>query len=123
MRAIVCAATLALAITTAADAQTRNRGARAVDKALNDAVKCSTDAIARLDDGRSDASSVARAVVQECKIQSDILFNLMAADPALGHFTTPNARREWLEEMKASELDKTTLWVLEYRAALRRKDC
>jgi hypothetical protein len=76
--AIVCGA-LMLTITSV-DAQTRP-----VDKALNAWANCSTDAIMRLDDGRSDAASVARAVIAECRMKREILLYQMAADMLKDH--------------------------------------
>jgi hypothetical protein len=117
MRAIMVGAWMALAITAGA-AQTRNK-ITAEDKALNDWASCTADAIVRLDDGKSDAASVARAVSVECRMKRDILLNLMSASDLLGDLA-PTARRAWLEEMKAGDVDRETSMVLEYRAASRR---
>jgi hypothetical protein len=74
-RIIICGALMALVITTAAAQTTQNRNrASGVEEAPNGWGNCSTDAIIRLDDGRSDAASVARAAMAECSFKRDICF-------------------------------------------------
>jgi hypothetical protein len=76
--------------------------------------KCIWEAVARLDDGISDAASIANGVVPECAASYQRLVTL-----ALQGMTTPKAQTYFRDTYREMEPKLATSAVLKYRASRR----
>lgn len=110
--------TITLAILLASCVLPANADKADVDKALAEWLDCSLNAIIWIDDGKSDAATIAQGVQSRCRFKREAwlaeIINLMFAND-------PKAGAKWADDMRAREFQRIIADVLEYRDQVRQR--
>ena len=85
---------------------------------LNDWANCQIDEAIRLDDGKSDAATIARAVSTSCSMKRELW---LASVPSRSFPNDPKGAQAWMDYMRDQDIHLSTAAVLSVRAKMRAK--